>query len=529
MIVSYAWDLGDGNKTKIVKFTSIEKYADSKIPATRRYNIYDIMDLVYRDINQTEPNQVDPGDLRLTQVSWENGTGSYPANSTVKPKDDDVGYTLNLFSGESEHAGHRENILENGEYDCGEIIRLDWRCEEHTYVTDGTFTVTLNITDSEGLSKTESKMITAMRKHDVAVVELDYGTYPSAKEKAATIYVGGSRLGVKVTVKNEGTQMETFDILLYCDNTEMDRLTVTDLAPLEERTLLSEKGWVLTNLSGGEHYLKAEVPPGAVPGEIDLTDNYVEVGPIFLHEINVAIIDVVPSQTTVLAGDVLKLNVTVQNKGTGNSPIFELKVYYNMSTISISDRTNVDPLEKDGVKKKVFTWNTTDAAPGNYTLSAYITPITTPAHESNLTDNLSIYGDVIIGASNISIYAFPESIAVGSIAIINGSINPTRPGVNVTIKYRLNGEETWNNITTMTTDENSTYSYDWTPETAGTYEIEAGWEGDMHTLPSESEILTIVVNSTSPSVLLYVVAAAAAIGIVATAIYLLKFRKPKPA
>jgi hypothetical protein len=80
----------------------------------------------------------------------------------------------------------------------------------------------------------------------------------------------------------------------------------------------------------------------------------------------------------------------------------------------------------------------------------------------------------------------------------------------------------------VTTDENSTYSYDWTPQSVGTYEVKASWEGDMYTLPSESGILTIVVSSTSPSVFLYVVAAAAAIVIVATAIYLLKFRKPKP-
>jgi PKD repeat protein len=468
----------------------------------------------------------------LCNIVWKSvSVLSYPvASFTYSPEAPLVNHPVTFNASSSKPNG---GTIVSYAWDFGDSTSETYEGENltaiatHTYVANGTFTVTLNVTDDEGLSKTASKNITTVREHDIAVVDLDYGHYPDAKQKPTTVYAGGSRLGVKVTVKNEGSEMETFDILLYCDNTEITTLKVTDLAPLEERTVTSETGWVLTNLSSGEHYLKAEVPPGAVPGETDLADNSEEIGPIFLQEINVAVIDVVLSKTTVLAGDVSGVNVTVQNKGTGPSPRFLLTVYYNMSTLSISDSTQVSPLEKDAVETKVFTWNTTDAAPANYILSAYITPITTPATESDIEDNLFIYGDVTIGASIISIYTFPKTITVGSIAILNGSITPTRPGVNVTIKYRLSEEETWNNITTVTTDENSTYSYDWTPQSVGTYEIKASWEGDMYTLPSESGILTIMVSSTSPSVFLYVGAAAAAIAIVAIAIYLLKFRKPK--
>jgi len=81
----------------------------------------------------------------------------------------------------------------------------------------------------------------------------------------------------------------------------------------------------------------------------------------------------------------------------------------------------------------------------------------------------------------------------------------------------------------VTTDENSTYLYDWTPEETGTYEVIASWEGDENTLPSESEILTIKVKEAPSNIVLYAAAVVAIIIMAATiGVYFLKVRKQKP-
>ncbi len=98
---------------------------------------------------------------------------------------------------------------------------------------------------------------------------------------------------------------------------------------------------------------------------------------------------------------------------------------------------------------------------------------------------------VNIGKSNsmISVLASPTQ-TVGESAI-NVSLTPTRSGAPVTIWYRLGGEETWVNLTTVVTNENGEYSYAWMPSEPGTYELKSSWLGDENTLGAESSIITI--------------------------------------
>jgi len=90
-------------------------------------------------------------------------------------------------------------------------------------------------------------------------------------------------------------------------------------------------------------------------------------------------------------------------------------------------------------------------------------------------------------SSTISIALSPTVIALETNVTISGDIDPPRPAVNVTILYRTSGG-TWGTLVTRTTDSNSSYSYEWTPETTGTYEIKASWDGDSNTLDDESNV-----------------------------------------
>jgi hypothetical protein len=106
-------------------------------------------------------------------------------------------------------------------------------------------------------------------------------------------------------------------------------------------------------------------------------------------------------------------------------------------------------------------------------------------------------------SSNISISATPPTINIRQNTVISGSITPERPGANVTI-------QAGNILTTVTTDENSQYQYDWTPAQTGTYKVNASWDGDDYTLPSDASTTlmclkigtTISVSTSCPSTLI---------------------------
>ena len=136
---------------------------------------------------------------------------------------------------------------------------------------------------------------------------------------------------------------------------------------------------------------------------------------------------------------------------------------------------------------------------------------------------------IVVGklSSTTSMNVAPSSITRGEKVTITGSISPERQGVTVTILYRLSGAETWSVLGTVTTGDNSQYSYDWTPTAAGTYEVKAIWEGDANTVGDEGDIETITVQEASiiPDSTLLLIAGIIILIAVAVAIYFLKFRK----
>jgi len=129
--------------------------------------------------------------------------------------------------------------------------------------------------------------------------------------------------------------------------------------------------------------------------------------------------------------------------------------------------------------------------------------------------------------SIISIALSSASITVESSVTISGGIGPVRSGATVTIQYRKSGG-TWTTLDTVTTDQNGNYSYTWTPETAGTYEVKASWEGDQNTEGDESNVKTVTVKGAEgidPYIIVGVVVAI--IVIAAVVVYFVKIRKPE--
>ena len=142
-------------------------------------------------------------------------------------------------------------------------------------------------------------------------------------------------------------------------------------------------------------------------------------------------------------------------------------------------------------------------------------------HEVQITTRMS---------SIISIALSSTNVTLGSNITISGAIDPVRAGVNVTILYRLSGETDWTFLANATTDSNGNYNYTWTPETAGTYELKARWEGDDITFGNETDppYPTLTVKAAAGIPLEIVVGAVVAIIIIiAIVVYFVKIRKLK--
>jgi hypothetical protein len=93
--------------------------------------------------------------------------------------------------------------------------------------------------------------------------------------------------------------------------------------------------------------------------------------------------------------------------------------------------------------------------------------------------------------SEIFLSANPTELRIGEQTMLSGSIYPSRPGSNVTVWFRLNGEPTWQALVDLETNETSQYEYNWTPPAGGIYSLKANWTGNDNATSSESSEITV--------------------------------------
>ena len=132
------------------------------------------------------------------------------------------------------------------------IVRYEWNFGDGTgpvivnvslviyiFRTNGTFTVTLNVTDTMGWWSTMSQNVTviiASVKRDVAIVSVTY--MPTVAYESSTPPVD-----IAAVVRNNGTTLETFNVTAYYKNatatewTPTETKNIIDLDPLAETTV----------------------------------------------------------------------------------------------------------------------------------------------------------------------------------------------------------------------------------------------------------------------------------------------------
>lgn len=97
---------------------------------------------------------------------------------------------------------------------------------------------------------------------------------------------------------------------------------------------------------------------------------------------NIAVLNVVPEETTVQQNQTIQINVTVVNDGNNNET-FNLTLCYDSAEVGFQTLT----LNTSELRVLTFEWNTTGVPYGNYTLSAYASTV---PEEVNTQDNIYI-------------------------------------------------------------------------------------------------------------------------------------------
>ena len=183
----------------------------------------------------------------------------------IKPPVAGPNYTITFDASPSSPEGYNDTIT-NYYWDFGDGTKATGIRVQHSYLHLGNYTVTLNVTDSEGFSNITSKTVNIAIIHDIAALKIDCIT---------TIYDNWI-VYVKVTVKNKGTIPENFNLTLYCNNTQvLQELINLDIQQTAELTL----EWNTTGIEILSHYF-LKVQLDVLENETNIEDNLIVFGPI---------------------------------------------------------------------------------------------------------------------------------------------------------------------------------------------------------------------------------------------------------
>lgn len=173
------------------------------------------------------------------------------------------------FDASSSSAEGYGDYITNYYWDFGDGTNATGKTVTHSYSEVGNYTVTLNVTDSEGLWNITSKKMVITIIHDIAITEL----------RCIDEIYNDWLAPITITVKNEGTVTETFNVTIYSNSTPIEIITVTDIGPLEKQTFSFK--WNTTGLEVCSYYI-IEAIAETLENETDTVDNALSYGPIWV-------------------------------------------------------------------------------------------------------------------------------------------------------------------------------------------------------------------------------------------------------
>jgi KaiC/GvpD/RAD55 family RecA-like ATPase len=142
----------------------------------------------------------------------------------------------------------------------GNSTATSYKVISHVYAEHGNYSVTLTVVDGDGYSNTTFHVI-SVNIYDIAILNV------TVSNNEVNI---GQVVNITVTVKNEGTAGESFNVTVFWNETSIETLLVSNLAPNAERTLTFQ--WNTDSLQQSANFLiRAEAD--ILAGENDVLDN----------------------------------------------------------------------------------------------------------------------------------------------------------------------------------------------------------------------------------------------------------------
>ncbi|MGD8565197.1 MAG: hypothetical protein PVF96_02485 [Candidatus Bathyarchaeota archaeon] len=215
--------------------------------------------------------------------------------------------------------------------------------------------------------------------HDVAVVDV----LPSS----ASVIVG-STVTIDVTVENIGDFAETVNVTAYYDAIEIATVHDVALGVSEDDTVSIP--WNTSGVSLGSYVISATV--SVVEGEVNTDDNSMTDGTVqvveetpLIHD--VAVVDVLLSSASVIVGDTVTIDVTVENIGDFAETV-NVTAYYDAIEVDTVYGVSLGVGEDDTVS---IPWDTSGVSAGSYVISATVSVV---EGEVNTDDNSMTDGTV---------------------------------------------------------------------------------------------------------------------------------------
>ena len=214
-------------------------------------------------------------------------------------------------------------------------------------------------------------------QHDIAITDID----------AAPLTVfPGDIVNINVTTQNQGAFAEVFNVTAYA-NSEI--VGVKSVSLNSGASTIISFMWNTTGFGKGDYTISASA--SIIPGEVDTADNSGIANnsvTILYNGHDVAVIGFGQLKTIVGQGYYMNITVIVKNYGVFEET-FYTTVYINVTSIQTKNVTLTS-----GAKYTInFLWDTASFNKANYTISAYIWPV---SYETDTDNNMLVDGTVIV-------------------------------------------------------------------------------------------------------------------------------------
>jgi nitrous oxidase accessory protein NosD len=193
----------------------------------------------------------------------------------------------------------------------------------------------------------------------------------------------------------------------------------------------------------------------------DMVSDYVDFIPWLQIIHDVAIIDISVSPTTVVAGQVVTINVTVENQGSDYES-FTVTAYYDTTAIASQNVVNLLPNWNTTL---TFNWNTAGMPRGTYTIKAEASVV---PGETDTLDNVRVDGTVIVLWHDVAVtdvvsdhtWVYQGHLVYVNVTVKNqGDFDET---VTVTLYYDIAGSKViGTQITDLAVGESETILFAW--------------------------------------------------------------------